>query len=152
MTCDMCGSVGTLYKTIIESAELNVCHDCSKFGKVIGIVKEEISEKIKKDAIDKEQEKEVLEVIAEDFADKIKNRREQLGLTQKDFAKKLNEKESIIHKIETGSFAPPLSLARKLEKFLHIKLVEEHEEKHEKSAKAEMSSFTIGDLIKAKDK
>jgi len=71
MTCDMCGSVGTLYKTIIESAELNVCHDCSKFGKVIGIVKEEISEKIKKDAIDKEQEKEVLEVIAEDVGDKL---------------------------------------------------------------------------------
>ena len=152
MICDMCGSVGTLYKTIIESAELSVCHDCSKFGKVIGIVKEEISEKIRKKAIDQEQEKEVLEVVAEDFADRIKNRREQLGLTQKDFAKKLNEKESIIHKIETGNFVPSLSLARKLERFLHIKLIEEHEEKHEKAAKAEMGSFTIGDLIKAKDK
>ena len=152
MTCDMCGSVGTLYKTVIEGAELGVCHDCSKFGKVIGIVKEEISEKIKKDAIDKELEKEVLEVVVEDFADRIKNKREQLGLTQKDFAKKLNEKESVVHKIETGNFAPPLNLARKLERFLHIKLIEEHEEKHEKSAKAKMDSFTIGDIIKAKDK
>ena len=152
MICDMCGSVGTLYKTIIESAELSVCHDCSKFGKVIGIVKEEISEKIRKKSIDKESEKEVLEVVVEDFSDRIKNRREQLGLTQKDFAKKLSEKESVIHKIETGNFVPSLSLARKLERFLHIKLIEEHEEKHEKSAKAEMGSFTIGDLIKAKDK
>lgn len=150
MICDMCGSVGTLYKTVIESAELNVCHDCSKFGKVIGIVKEDISERNR--TIDKEQEKEVLEVVVEDFADRIKNRREQLGLTQKDFAKKLSEKESVIHKIETGNFAPSLSLARKLERFLHIKLIEEHEEMHDKSAKAEMGSFTIGDLIKAKDK
>ena len=151
MTCDMCGSIGTLYKTIIEGAELSVCHDCSKFGKVVGIVKEETSKKIKKDA-DKEPKKEILEVVVEDFADRIKNKREQLGLTQKDFAKKLNEKESVVHKIETGNFVPPLGLARKLERFLYIKLVEEHEEKHEKSIKAKMDGFTIGDLIKAKDK
>ena len=147
----MCGSIGTLYKTIIEGAELSVCHDCSKFGKVVGIVKEETSKKIKKDA-DKEPKKEILEVVVEDFADRIKNKREQLGLTQKDFAKKLNEKESVVHKIETGNFVPPLGLARKLERFLYIKLVEEHEEKHEKSIKAKMDGFTIGDLIKAKDK
>ena len=147
----MCGSEGKLYNTIIEGAELKVCHECSNFGKVIGIVKEETIEKIKKQAI-KEQEKEIIEVVVEDFADRIKKKREQLGLKQGDFAKKLNEKESIIHKIETGSFIPQMELTKKLERFLHIKLVEEHEEQHEEIAKSNVGSFTIGDLIKPKKK
>jgi len=150
MVCDMCGSEGKLYKTIIEGAELKVCHECSKYGKVIGIVNEEIIER--KSEVSAEPEKEVIEVVVEDFSDRIKKKREQLGFTQKDFAKKLNEKVSVIHKIESGTFIPQLELTKKLEKFLHIKLFEQHEEEHKKTTKTEMDSFTIGDIIKSRKK
>lgn len=152
MRCDMCGGEGKLYKTIIEGAELNACSDCSNFGKVVSIIKEETFEKVKNYVTRQESEKEILEIIAEDFADRIKNKREQLNLTQKDFAKKLNEKESIIHKIETGSFVPPFGMAKKLEKLLHLKLVERHEENHKNPSKSKIDKFTIGDFIKVKKK
>jgi len=148
MVCDMCGSEGKLYSTIIEGSELKVCHECSKYGKVIGIVKEETVEL--KRAASAAPEKEIIEVVVEDFADRIKKRRERLGLTQKGFAKKLNEKVSVIHKIESGTFIPQLELTKKLEKFLQIKLFEQHEEEHKKTAKAETGTFTLGDFIKKK--
>ena len=39
----MCGAPGKLYEAIIEDAELKVCHECSKFGKVTGVVKQDES-------------------------------------------------------------------------------------------------------------
>ena len=41
-----------------------------------------------------------------------------MSMTQKQFAKYINLKESMLHKIETGSFEPPLDMAKKLEKIL----------------------------------
>ena len=73
-------------------------------------------------------------------------------MTQKELARKLNEKVSIIHKMETSSFEPNISLARKLEKFLKIKLIELHEEVHKKETRAKSDAFTIGDFIKVKKK
>ncbi len=151
MKCDMCGSEGRLFKAMIEEAELNVCHDCSKFGKVVAIVKEEVVEKPKPmEVIPEEPQKEIIEVVVEDFAGRIKKKRGKLGLTQKDFAKKISEKESVVHKIETGTFVPSLALAKKLGRILHIKLIEQHEESHENVAKGKSDAFTIGDFIKIK--
>ena len=152
----MCGSSGKLYKAIVEGAELTVCHDCSKFGRVTGVIKQEVSRKSKPkiDATyeNKEPQKEIMQIIVGNYAEKIKRKRESLGLKQEEFAKKINEKESLIQKIESGHFEPSIELAKKIEKFLRIKLIEEHEEKHEKQTKSKTDSFTIGDLIKIKKK
>ena len=154
----MCGAETKLFKAVIEDVEMNVCRDCSRFGKVIGEVREEKKEEKKKVGkagkikADAGPETELLQVIVEDFAEKIKNAREKLGLKQKDFAKKINEKESLIHKIETGSFKPNMSLARKIERFLKIKLVEQYEESRKNEARSETDTFTIGDFVKIKKK
>ncbi len=151
MDCDMCGAKTKLFRTAIESTEMNVCRDCSRFGKVIGEIKEELPlKKIREEKRTSQPEVELFQVIAEDYAEKIKNGREKMGLTQKDFAKKLSEKESIIHKMETGSFEPNINLTRKLEKFLKIRLIEQHEEIHKKGTASKSDSLTIGDLIKIK--
>ena len=155
MQCDMCGSLGKLYKAIVEGAELNVCHDCSKFGKVIGVIKQEEAKEIKRKITTnekKEPEAEKMEVIVNGYAEKIKKKREHLGLKQEEFAKKINEKESLIQKIESSHFEPSIDLAKKIENFLRIKLIEEYEEKHEKQAKSKTESFTIGDFVKIKEK
>ena len=94
-----------------------------------------------------ESEKKI-ELLAENYPELIKKKRESLNLSQKDFAIKINEKESIIHKIETGAFEPSLALAKKLEKMLNIKLIEEHEEKHEKFKRNKIEGFNLGDFIK----
>ena len=130
INCDLCGKTeDRLFKAIIEGVELNVCSVCSKFGKVIGQVKKPVIRETRKPQVAQVEEK--VEILVENYPEIIKKKRESMGLGQKDFALRINEKESIVHKIETGHFTPPISLARKLEKALGIKLVEEHEEMHD---------------------
>ena len=149
MPCDMCGAEGKLYKTIVEGAELILCHDCSKFGKVVGVVQQ--TEHIAIAKTMHMSSSEIIELVIDGYAEAIKEKRERLGLTQKEFAQKLNEKESVIQKIESGHFDPPIGMAKKIGKILKINLVEEHEEQHEGSKKnPKAESFTIGDFIKIK--
>jgi len=149
--CDMCGKEARLFQTKIEETMLNVCKECSRFGKVVAPVKVEIKAKLRKKAvIEEEPEKNIVLVIVEDYAQRIKQARESLGVKQEDFAKKINEKESVIHKIETGHFEPSIGLAMKIEKALRIKLIEHYEEEHSKRSKIKEDTFTIGDLLKSK--
>ena len=157
INCDLCGKVEEeLNRVLIENVDLNVCKDCSKFGKVIAPLKRyspkeqhSMIKEMQKNIIQKEEK---IEILVENYADLIKKRRESMNLSQKDFALKLNEKESTIHHIETGTFEPPLGMARKLEKFLGIKLVEQHEEKHEMHKARKDEGFTLGDFIKIKNR
>ena len=151
----MCSSEGRLFRAIIEGAELTVCENCSKFGDILKEIKVQEPVKVKGKTIisdDKEPETEVMDLLVEDCAEKIRKKRESLGLKQKDFAKRINEKESVVQKIESGHFEPSIDLARKIGSFLKIRLVEEYKEVHEKQAQTKSESFTIGDIIKTKDK
>lgn len=144
----MCGAETKLFKAIIEDAEMSVCRDCAKFGRVIGEIREKPGKILR---IEKEKPSaELIQIIVEDYAEKIKKAREKLGLKQKDLAKRLNEKESLIHKIETKTIEPNINLARKIEKFLKIKLIEQHEEVHQRGTETKSDSLTIGDFVKIK--
>ncbi|MBU0535832.1 MAG: TIGR00270 family protein [Nanoarchaeota archaeon] len=146
-SCDMCGAEGKLVRSLIEGTELNVCKDCSKFGKTLASP----VMFFKKQQIVKESKPELLEIIVAGCSRIIKQKREQMGITQEDLAKKIAEKESIIQKIESGQTEPSLSVARKLEKFFNILLVEAYDEKGgAMSTKRKTAEFTIGDAIKIK--
>ena len=150
MTCDLCGKNGELYRAVIEDVELNVCSSCSSYGKIVGKIP------FKKDAstqvysAKKQEQKENIEMIVGEYPSIIKKSRESLGMTQKEFSLKINEKESLMHKIETGSIEPSIHLARKLEKALKVKLVESYAEQHETISTAKSESYTLGDFIKLK--
>ncbi len=151
MPCDICGSEEKLYHVVIEETELQVCKSCARFGKILKPIEEERKEKKKVNKIEEIPGKEVVEMVVSDFSSKIRKKREQLGLKQEEFAKKINEKESVIHKLETGEITPSLKLAKKLERFLKIKLIEEYEENSAvKIPKEKPEEMTIGDLIKTK--
>ena len=147
MICDMCGNPGKLFKTIVEGTELSVCQECSRFGKVVGIIKQSVVRQ-ESERKSEEPETEVMELLVEDYAEKIRKKRESLGLNQGEFAKKLNEKESLIQKIEAGHFEPPIGLAKRIGKVLQLRLVEEYEEKHAGQKGSKTDAFTIGDFIK----
>ncbi|MBT5022875.1 TIGR00270 family protein [Candidatus Woesearchaeota archaeon] len=159
-SCDMCGKESDLYKVEIEGAILDLCSKCSGFGKVIRKPampppKHLIRQKGKPAPTRKDKAtREIVQVIVPNFGEKIKKVRSNKGLTQEEFARKLNEKESIVTKIEKGQFKPSISLARKLEKILKINLVEEIiEEKIPKLDSVKKSgSFTMADFIKDKRK
>ena len=154
MLCEMCGKQAELFKTSIEGTELNVCRSCSKYGKVLKRIREPIKEKPKKpvkiEIVSKEPETE--ELVVEDYAKRIKQKREQMDLTQEKLAKKLNEKESLLQKIESGHMKPSLRLAKKLQNFLGIKLIEEFKPQKRTHAKTSSGPLTIGDLITIKRK
>ena len=150
INCDLCGkTTESLAKAIIEGVELDVCTECAKFGKVIAIKRPSAKEQIKQIAKQREKE-ERIELLVENYAEIIKRKREEIGLTQKEFANRINEKESTIHNIETGALDPPLNLAKKLENVLGIKLIEEYEESHETSKGRRINGFTLGDFINVK--
>ena len=151
INCDLCGKVEeNLARALIEEVQLDVCTACEKFGKVIAQPKrmnaKEQARLIQKQAL---QKGEKTELLVEGYADIVKRKRESMGLTQKDFAGKINEKEATMHKIETGILAPPLALARKLEKVLGVKLIEDYEDRHKAVKKSRFEGFTLGDFIKA---
>ncbi|MFH1770915.1 MAG: multiprotein bridging factor aMBF1 [archaeon] len=149
MYCDMCGSDNDLFKCRIEGGFLNVCKNCSQYGEVI--------EKIEKPKPVEEEKKpnvaergEIIQIIIPNYAKIVKNKRENLGLKQKELAEKIAEKESIIHQVESGHMEPPMELARKLESFLKVRLVVQYEEKGTFAKSDETPFMTLGDLIKIK--
>jgi len=149
--CEMCGTENRLFKTDIEGTKLNVCRQCAKFGKVISeafVLADQ--RKKQKVAPVPQKSSELVQVVADDFSLKMKNARERLGLKQEELAKKMAERVSLIQKMEQGQFTPSIRLARKLENHLRIKLIEQHEEKHEKKFKAKGAKLTIGDMLELK--
>ncbi|MEW5761569.1 MAG: helix-turn-helix domain-containing protein, partial [Candidatus Thermoplasmatota archaeon] len=103
-----------------------VCEACSKFGMVKAIKRTVAIAKPK----EKKKEEDVFskieagKKIVEDYAKKIKERRNKLSLSLEDLSKKVNEKKSIISKLEAGVMVPDEKLAKKLEKALGIELIE----------------------------
>ena len=141
--CEMCGRSGPLVTAIIEGTQLSVCKSCARMGKIV-------QRPVQKHKPVKEDRRETIEMLVNDYSERIRKAREQSGLTQKEFANKLNEKESIIQKIESGTFRPTIEKARRFEKALKIKLVEKTEDTPIEVNKKSTGALTIGDIIKVR--
>lgn len=138
--CEMCGKAGPLYTAMVEGTQLKVCEGCGKFGRVIArpvVVQKKVSQKTP----------ELVEELVEDFAKIIREARERQGVTQKDFALKLNEKESAVQKWESGAMSPSIDTAKKLEKLLKVKLVVKEAPETAVLEKNASGPLTIGDLL-----
>ncbi len=148
MNCEMCGKQAELFTAVVEGIQMMVCANCGRFGKVLRKIQPPAASR---PALAKREPVPVEQVVS-DYAQKIKAAREKRGLTQEDFAKLVTVKESLIHKMETGQFEPPIDMARKMEKVLHIILVEVREEGAAAPAqKGEKSEgLTIGDIMNLK--
>jgi putative transcription factor len=151
--CELCGSeTEKLFLTNIEGASMKVCFNCSKMGNVIKEIVQESNESFDEqessDYVETASSK-TEEIIVSDFGRLIKNARESKGLKQKELAKKLAIKESLLHNIESGHFTPSLDLAKKISHFLHVKLVDTVESKGIKLKNNEDSGpLTFADILK----
>ncbi|MFP4656330.1 MAG: multiprotein bridging factor aMBF1 [Candidatus Woesearchaeota archaeon] len=160
MQCEMCGKeLEKLDKGIVEGITMDLCQNCMRYAKPAP--KKPASSQgrnrfVKRQA-PKVLEMESTERVVDDFAEIIKNKRESLQMPQKAFAKRLAEKESVVHSIETGKHEPPVSLAKRIERLLGVKLVV----KEEKDSTEKLSDYvkkstqkgqrsdkmTLGDMI-----
>ncbi len=158
MDCDMCGSnKGPFYRATVEGTTMIVCNNCKSYASEARIIREEpvVKKKKQQDSVINKtvvEEPEIIEVIVPDYASRIKRAREKLGLKQEELAKRIAEKESLIHSVESGHHEPSMDLARKLERILKIKLVETVRDDKPLSAPSNNSGrkngpLTIGDLL-----
>ena len=148
--CEMCGKESQLILAEIEGGELNVCSGCVKYGTVQKKAPGKAFVPARK-SFSKQQTPEFK--VVSNYSDLIRSARECKSLKQEDFAKFLNEKESILTKWESGSLKPRLDVAKRLEKVLGIKLVERDEVKSVdlgKKKKGGSEEFTLGDFIKVR--
>jgi len=160
LNCDLCGKPGQLFKVELEGSRIVACESCAKYGKVIHEIKQELP-KSTKAAKAKEQEMvrsapkapETIQIIVKEYASKIKNAREKRGIKQEDFAKLVNIKDSLLLHLESGKMEPNMELAKKLEKVLGIKLIDEivlEPEEKKEGLKPHSGPMTLGDLINIK--
>lgn len=167
MRCEVCGRkiYGEPCRVVIEGAKLTVCNGCSKHGTAtweepapkISAPKPKATLQPLRVQSKKQTEATVdtsLELI-ENFDQKIRRAREKLELSHEDLGKKINEKVSLLRKIETRKMTPNNKLATKLEYALKIKLLipRTEEKTPQKNIPKQVSrELTLGDLIQLNKK
>jgi putative transcription factor len=124
--CTLCGrKTSEPFKIDYEGAIIEVCEECEHFGTVVGIPKSMMPEKPAKFSRPATLDTVVAGTQAEfskDYGARIMKAREAKGLSRKDFANRLNERESLISRVESQSMEPDDALTKKIEGFLKIKL------------------------------
>ncbi|MHA2181629.1 MAG: multiprotein bridging factor aMBF1 [Promethearchaeota archaeon] len=164
--CQICGSIiwGKGQRVILEGARITVCINCAQHGTKIHkpssftYGKKPIQKKPytapKRQNI-KSRNTEELEIVS-DYAKRVRNARNNLGLNQDQFAQKLNEKPSLIRRIETGKAEPTVKLAKKIQKIYKIQLLAKSDEMdfnvQENKFMKKPSSSSLGDIAFIKKK
>jgi len=164
MQCEMCGETvrGTPKLVRVEGAELQVCSKCEKYGTEVqqarrtdlkiparGPAAKPASTSAgapaqtwhKRDMFDFMGGE-----VVDDYAVRIRNARMEKGLSQKDLAMQMKEKEHLIKKIENAELIPEDNVRKKLEKVLEIRLIDAPiEAEVEKKVPGSLTP-TLGDL------
>jgi len=178
--CEMCGAETSSPKTIkVEGAKLDVCSNCTDFGTEVKTASSSSTTtkystgsgsgssggggqssgstaggssgasggSRRRDMFDEMDE------IATDYDDLIRRARENKGLSQSDLANELNEKASLIRKLERGDTLPSDRVQQKLERFLEIELSGRGTSTDDTEWESDTSGggTTLGDVVKRKD-
>lgn len=148
MLCEMCGTnVESTSRVKIEGSVLSVCPSCARFGVAVDppATPVHVSETAfqptrpvatapapsmgdrlsagRRRLEERDLYRELPEMeLAPDWSKRIRTAREKLAWTPEELAKKLNEKKSVVLKIESAGFRPPDAMVRKIEQLLKIRL------------------------------
>ncbi len=124
MDCEVCGNPGASIPINLDGNRLIACKDCASLGVKAEepLPKAQIVSLAKKlgprhDTFEDFQ-------FVPGFGQKIKAARQKKNLTVEELALALAEKESFLHKLEAEKGIPNMALAKKIEKFLGIKILE----------------------------
>ncbi|WP_433630653.1 multiprotein bridging factor aMBF1 [Halomicrococcus sp. NG-SE-24] len=173
--CEMCGAETSSPKTVkVEGAELDVCDNCADFGTEVQT--QDTSSTSTKYSTSSSSSStsstsgssssggggssrtrrsdmfDDMDELAQDYDDRIRNARESTGLSQEDLAKELNEKASLIRKLERGDVLPSDDVQTKLERELDISLSAGGSGGDEEwSGGSSTGGTTLGDVVKRKD-
>ena len=146
MRCEMCGKeIAQPNRVRVVGSTLSLCPDCSRFGTVLAgpavpapsgtgrgsSAPSPLRDRLARSSRRLEERdlfKELPDLdLASDWSRRIRVAREKLGWTPEDLGKKLNEKKSVILKMESGQFRPPDSMIPRIEHLLKVRLRAEAE-------------------------
>jgi len=125
--CELCGRKieGQAYAASVEGATLVVCDRCaSKIRTARPLVRRRQTMRARTPSRSR-----FYGIVSDDlivhpnYPRIIKQARERMRLTQRELARLIREKESVISRIERGALRPSIELAKQLERVLRIKLV-----------------------------
>ena len=162
MICEMCGSdVPRVKLVMVEGAAVNSCPRCEKYASSGAVKTKEgkvMLPSVADRLVNRERRMRHRDVLTRgekelvfDYPQRVRTGRQKTGMSQDDLAKMLNEKKSIIVKVENGDIRPPDKLITRLERALNITLKEHLETDIDDSPKQQTSEgMTLGDFIKTK--
>ena len=160
MLCEVCGTEVPRTKTVsVEGTVLNACPNCARFGTEVGAPPPGPRQRAAPPGVSERlearrrrmSEKDVFaqggeEDLAEDYAARIRRAREAHGWKQAELGAKINERVTVIAKLESGTMIPNEDLIRRLERALEVKLKEKVPVVAARKAAAR-EGLTLGDLM-----
>ena len=159
MICELCGKETPRTRTVaVEGSVLSVCGDCAKFGSEVAgpigvrrpgnpVVAQRLERRQQRNEERDVYSMPATDELAEDFGERIRAAREARGWKQADLGAKVNERVSVIAKLETRAMVPTDAMIPKLERTLGIKLREKVEPVAVKKQTGR-TPVTLGDLIR----
>ena len=156
MECEICGKPVPEHNPIrakIEGSVMVVCKECSKLPPKPRYVQQKNKQQKNTPKRNYSRKDEPSEELIEDFDLQVRKARESKNWSREELGKKINERVSVITRIETGKMTPDVKLTKKLEKTLNIKLLE-------KVNNVDLNQFvnnasggrTLGNIMKIKRK
>ena len=148
-SCELCGKdTDSLKKAKIEGATLKVCDSCAEMGETVKTQSKTRKKKKKKRTKRKKRD---TKTLASDYGERVKNARENEKLSISEVSDDLNEKESVIKKIENQDLKPDKSLAGKLATKFGIELYVNPEVSDVDTDSGDTRNATLGDVAEVKD-
>jgi putative transcription factor len=163
MRCELCGKeTNATRPAYIEGSKLSVCQNCVRFSDEfkgsrskgssvpapsLSVIEERLERRQRRMKSKDVYATETKELVV-GYADLIKEARRKRDWDQEKLAKALNEKKSVITKVESGSLTPSDDLVKKLEKALEIKLTETVMSSGGQKGSGSGNRMTLGDFIR----
>ena len=158
MQCEVCGGEirGKPVEIVVEGSVVNACQRCRRFGSEPGKWRPfSLKHSPEKKAILPKRKRtpkiDIEEEVVPDYNEIIKRERERRGWTQEKLAKKINEKVSLIGKIERAEIVPEPRVIKKIEQLFNIKLTEKVQDVEITGRKGDVTP-TLGDIAIIKRK
>lgn len=150
--CEMCGSEQPRLRPVsVEGTRLMLCDRCARFGEEIRPTGGRRTPPPRSPGGGRPPRvAQSVYDLAPDFPDRLRRAREAQGWKREELARKINEKLSVVEKLEKGRMRPPDTLVAKLERTLQVKLRERVEE-GEGPPHTASRPLTLGDLIRRED-
>ena len=161
MECEICGKPVPEHNPIrakIEGSVMVVCKDCAKLGTIQKAPPKPRFQQNKKGKRTAQPRKtyrndEPKDELIEDYNIAVRRARESKNWSREDLGKKINERVSVINRIESGKMTPDNKLTKKLEKALDIKLIENIDDVDLNQFMSSSSGErTLGNIMKIKRK